>query len=72
MITPKQEEVYQNIRNLLSEHFDNYCLIVECEINDPESGQIATFWKGSYQGHSAAVGLMEKQKSEMLRKFEEL
>lgn len=67
MLSDKQEQVRNQIKELLSEHFENYVLVVETEIIDPETKEQATFWVGCYQGHSCAVGLLEKQKFEMLK-----
>ena len=66
MLTPKQSEVFDQIKGLLGEHFDAYVLIVETEVEHPDDGEMATFWRGAHQWHSASVGLLEKYKAEML------
>ena len=66
MLSPSQTEAFEQVKKLIGEHFDNYVVIVEAEINDPDTQEIATFWRGSYQGHSCAVGLCEKYKTELL------
>lgn len=67
MLSPAQLEAFEQVKKLLGEHFDNYVIIVESEINDPDTQEIATFWRGSYQGHSCAVGLCEKYKAELIK-----
>ena len=69
MLTEKQNEIRDKVKEMLSEHFDSYVLIVETEINNPKDGELATFWAGCHQWHSASVGLMEKYKAEMLKEI---
>jgi len=55
MLTEKQNEIRDKVKEMLSEHFDSYVLIVETEINNPKDGELATFWAGCHQWHSASV-----------------
>ena len=66
-LTPAQNEARKRAIELLSEHFDSWVLLVETELDEPvpEEG-LRTFWCGAYQGNSAAIGLMEKYKHQML------
>ena len=67
MMTSAQRDAVCKAYTLLGEHFEAVLLVVNFEVNNPESGELEEahegYWKG---GWAAAVGLAEFAKDRIL------
>lgn len=49
--TAAQTEVFEKVKEMLSEHFDAWTLAVETDLDEvDEEGEQVTFWRGAYEG----------------------
>jgi len=50
-LTAAQEEVFEKVKEMLSEHFDAWSLAVETDLDEAdEEGEAVTFWRGAFDG----------------------
>lgn len=66
VFTTAQLEARTKAIELLAEHFEHYVILVESDVESPSEPISQTAWLGTYQGASAALGLMEKYKHDLL------